>query len=466
MLSALVIFGILLLLVVVIVVISVVLTTSNDVEQEYEKTLTIRNLSPDTLKVGVLASNKAFTGLHHDVLTFLDLMCKHIPNISVMSGVYNHKSFTSNPWPKTSPYEHLMWTNSVESWLATMNVIVCFECIPLQLYRTYQRYMFIPNLESTNLTSLLQKSNIDVIARTPKIQKRLFTMYKCQSFMCWWTSSLPVLNLGSLNSECTKFLFNGGGGGTNNRRGYDLCLEAWDWACKKSHTVRDTCSLTVKLTQHLPCPNLKFARNIKTCYDSLSESDMSNMLFKHDCVLYPSRCEGLGLGIIEAQHFGKPIILTDGWPMNEICEHEHDALIVPAKNSGQRFAADEFCVNVKKFGENIIRIAENSLLFQRLHTPQPSLLTARKLFVEQKVLSVLIQTKRPLVTFVCATVPQSRQVSSVIYQAQALETMGFHTEIIDFKTTPQKLEGRRLIVFNKLTPLPWLHANSTHNTCV
>ena len=37
---------------------------------------------------------------------------------------------------------------------------------------------------------------------------------------------------------------------------------------------------------------------------------------------------------MQALHAGVPALVTDGWPMNELIEHAHNGLLVPASHTG------------------------------------------------------------------------------------------------------------------------------------
>ena len=62
----------------------------------------------------------------------------------------------------------------------------------------------------------------------------------------------------------------------------------------------------------------------------VSEADLPSLYAAADCLLFPVRCEGFGVPLIEAMASGKPIITTD-WPaMNEVASRGC-ARLVPAE---------------------------------------------------------------------------------------------------------------------------------------
>lgn len=81
---------------------------------------------------------------------------------------------------------------------------------------------------------------------------------------------------------------------------------------------------------------LRGDRRIKVVNKDMAHDEYLRLFAKCDVSLAPSRWEGLGLHLFEAQSLGVPTISCDIAPINEIIEHGLNGLLVECRPIGTR----------------------------------------------------------------------------------------------------------------------------------
>lgn len=107
--------------------------------------------------------------------------------------------------------------------------------------------------------------------------------------------------------KADTFVFSNGWGGTHDRKGWPemaQALELLSPEVRKRVKLNSQTGLPGQWTKSLDLSTM-LASNTQEIYSGI------------DVAVAPSRCEGLGLGILEPMVLGLPVLVTDAAPMNE-----------------------------------------------------------------------------------------------------------------------------------------------------
>jgi glycosyltransferase involved in cell wall biosynthesis len=109
---------------------------------------------------------------------------------------------------------------------------------------------------------------------------------------------------------CRSFASMYGHGGLENRRSIPEILDAWEG-------MDDAPPLMIR-AQERPCEINPQWKHPKVTVEIVNVPETSDLWQTVDVAVQPSRYEGVGLGLLEAQACGVPVITTDAAPMNEV----------------------------------------------------------------------------------------------------------------------------------------------------
>ena len=326
-------------------------------------------------RVGILSIANPQKGLWRDT----ECMLSALPSASVFGvRAYADQRATRSPHPAAVPAKTLL-----KDWLGTIDVMIVGEVlVPQTLQAALDagvRVVYIPNLDWAKLGAsvgawaawLREHPDVVVIAKSKQVQTCL-AEHDIPSTLVPWSIPDDVVRDRPVPPEATRFYMNAGLGGWQDRRGVDIAVKAW-------RIVQAECpDATFTLKTIRPAKEYKIdLRGINVLEGMLPRRALTEKYQDVDVLLYPSRWEGFGLSLLEALHAGLPAIATDGWPMNEMVEHEHNGLLVHADRGEDVRLAPRWECDVQAMADAMIRIAKDHDLRRRLTCPQPGELVAR-----------------------------------------------------------------------------------------
>jgi glycosyltransferase involved in cell wall biosynthesis/SAM-dependent methyltransferase len=325
-------------------------------------------------------------------------------------------------------------------WSAGLDVLLTFEFLPLVAALRFVeermgRVVYVPNLEYATALSLPGETEVQAWVRmlrgfghhltvVAKSERALSRMQEAgiEAFLVPW--SIPDLIVQDRQiGRGRRFLLNAGMGGWANRRGADLALAAFQLAREKMPDLE----LTVKSNADL---NLLDARRssadgVHLICKHISRAEIKSLYSTHDVVLYPSRFEGFGLSLLEALHAGAPVIATDGWPMNELVEHEHNGLLVAAARQPDLRLAWRGEPSVGEIAAAMLRLAEDERLRWRLTCPEPGELLARQRAFCVRIRSAILGEVPPEVLLLHGADDTSSTRRAEHFWSDALKACGY-----------------------------------------
>src|SRR5690606_5271678 len=203
------------------------------------------------------------------------------------------------------------------------------------------RVVFVPNLDwahlhgdSSRWALAVRKSGCEVWAKTAQIAAQLRACGLACELVPWSIPDPVVREREARDTDDVTFLVNAGMGGWRNRRGGDLAAQAFALAARRHDGIRLILKSIKPLRGYLSADELAQPR-VEQIEGMVSREELAALHARADAVLYPSRWEGFGLSLLESLHAGVPVLATDGWPMNELVEHNHNGLLVPAREVGR-----------------------------------------------------------------------------------------------------------------------------------
>lgn len=321
-----------------------------DLCAQRNKKITHESVHGDEVKVGAIGPDNAQKGLLRDVETVMWACSHHNKwrSSAFLLASGSLRDICSEYVPKGSVYQGFPMRMAsdgsrirLNDWLQQIDVLVLPEVIDARLLDRavssgIKRVVFIPNLEwafldgedhGLNAWAKLVRSHwpfVLPIARTKSIQQRLASL-EIKSILVPWSIPDEVLEpeFDSHTSRVPekarlKVLFNGGGLGFRDRRGGDIFLEALRTMPRLSGSI----DVVFKSNMKAKMPSGLLARqdvNLTLLDEFFENREEIEALYRWaDVVVYPSRFEGFGLGLLEALHNGCFVLATDGFPMSEL----------------------------------------------------------------------------------------------------------------------------------------------------
>jgi hypothetical protein len=283
-------------------------------------------------------------------------------------------------------------------WLGNLDVLIALETLLPQTFslarRQGARVIYVPNLDWATLDDsndpelwieALQNSSAEVWAKTKCVQQRLRGAGIQACSVPWSIPDRVRRRRTRAVRGSVRFFLNAGMGGWENRRGADIALQALARARAAGPGVRLTVKTIRPLAEYVPA-SLRRQPGLEIVEGRWSRKQLLAFQDRFDAVLHPSRWEGFGLPLLEALHAGLPVLVTDGWPMNELVIHEKNGLLIPARRLGEVRLAPRWECDVDALARAMVRLAEDGRLRQGLTGATPGVWEERQ---EQFVASVL-----------------------------------------------------------------------------
>jgi glycosyltransferase involved in cell wall biosynthesis len=239
------------------------------------------------------------------------------------------------------------------------------------------RAVYVPNLDWAVLearsedtgawTDAVRRSGAHVWARTPAIGKRLRDL-GVSSYEVPWSIPDPVVRERKARprGDHVRFFMNAGTGGFQNRRGVDIALKAFREARRQCPAATLTIKTIRPLQRYLTATDLPVGDGVEVLEGFSKRSQIAALYGTCDGVVHPSRWEGFGLALLEALHAGAPVLVTDGWPMNELVVDGRSGMTVRAEAAGWFRLAPRWECEVAGLSSAMVRLAEEEDLRQRL----------------------------------------------------------------------------------------------------
>ena len=328
---------------------------------------------------------------------------------------------------------------------ADLDVMIFIEFIPRRCAQLCLdkniRVVLIANLDwathdytddkkSTEWVEWVKDKQIEVWAKTKSSVERLNSVGITAVLGTWTTNHFPVIPSPPTRSDKPfTFLFNGGTlrhTAYGTRRNVECAIDAFDIA---QTTCAAPIAMIIKvIAQAGDCGwLLKLADGIKNLtflHGHYTQGQMDELHASVDCVLYPSRWEGFGLSCLEALHAGRPVICTDGTPMNEIVTHNHDGLCVKAKHVGWHNLAPRYEVDRHDFADSMKSLATNARLQARLTMPDQTELRSRHIKTCEDIKATLAGEGARVSVLVIGAGASTQRVRSEKMWALTLREMG------------------------------------------
>jgi len=364
--------------------------------------------------IGILATNKPQKGLFRDAESLLwvfeqSLFLPSGPKPKTVSVFPLERiNFlevnglkTSSEYPCEGLQSCVEEGTLFEDWLRILDVVIVFEtALPKtfqKLHEMGKRIIFIPNVDWAGneiWASSILDAKCEVWAKTPQVAKALESVGLSPIIMSW---SIPdpvvfsrkVPDFDELEQNGIRFFINGGMGGWKGRRAIDLAMQAFE----KAYSVDQRIKLCIKVIKpldeivsdwreqfgHLPIEVIEGFESRAKIFDHYMSVDV---------FLYPTRWDGFGLSLWEALHAGLPCIATDGWPMNEVIVHEHNGLLVSAKQEGTIKLAPIWECDVDSLAKAMLRMLQEPDLLAKLTCSFPEILK-----LQQQLHIIHVQTQ-------------------------------------------------------------------------
>jgi len=392
------------------------------------------------IRVGILSIANPAKGLWRDT----ECMLYALAGASIFGvAAYADQVAVRSPHPAAVPARTVL-----SDWLKTIDVMIVGEVlVPKTLQAALDaniRVLYIPNLDwaklGTSSDAWIQwvraHPEVVIVAKSAQVQECL-DAHGISSTLVPWSIPDEVVRDRPTPPETTRFYMNAGLGGWQDRRGVDIAVKAW-------RIVQAECpEATFTLKTLRPAAQYKLdLSGIDVQEGMLPRAALAEKYQEVDVVLYPSRWEGFGLSLLEALHAGLPAIATDGWPMNEMVEHEHNGLLVRAERKDDIRLAPQWECDVQAFADAMIRIAKDHDLRRRLTCPQPGELVARRSTFCRRFQAAVEGRDPPVCLVVHGTKPPENSARrSPDYWVDSLRNHGYEvlTAVYDSETMDSSL---------------------------
>lgn len=316
-----------------------------------------------------------------------------------------------------------------------------------------RRVVFIPNLDCA-IDTKTGKSDGWVRELKPLVERGLVVWSKTEvardqltrhgirsTYVPW---SVPDDVVRAPSESKYTFFMNAGYGGVKNRRGVDIALRAFE-EVRRTHP--QTTMLLKTLKHHAVPEGVEQAEGFCTRKELLRMYDSSAVM------MFPSRFEGLGIPMLEALHRGRPVIATNGPPMSQWVEHEHNGLLVPALQKGRRGLTPWYEPSVRGVATAMRRMLDEPALLQRVTAPEPAVLEARQHAFRIQARSLVLGEPAPKAVSLYKRELTGRDRPTAHLRAEALRQCGWEVKESPIDKHEQApVEKADMVLVGKVSP--------------
>ncbi len=352
--------------------------------------------------------------------------------------------------PKQSLSNAVRAGTKFNDWISNLKVMICNEVWlekPFQLAKEKDvRVIYVPNLDCATTfggtsawINAVKRSDIEVWAKTSYCYRVLREAGIKSTLVPWTIPDIVRRDRSSSMEKPINFLFIAGRGGIKNRRALDLALKAYALARKQDQNITLTIH-SVKPLKKYVSNDLLNVEGINISEGFLARQHLKKFHDQADVLLYPTRWDGFGLSLLEALHEGLPVLSSDGQPMNELVEHEHNGLLIDANKVGLTHLTPHFECSINALANAMIRVSTDDILRDRLTCPEPSTWIARQHNFCLRVQQLAYEETVPKVAiFMRKTTSQGARRSEK-YWRDALRSYGYNAFLYSFEDVTENLK--------------------------
>jgi glycosyltransferase involved in cell wall biosynthesis/SAM-dependent methyltransferase len=323
-------------------------------------------------------------------------------------------------------------------WVADLDVLIGSEVWMPRTFdlarRSKTRVIYVPNLDWAHVDGDTERwvrevraSAVEVWAKTGEAAKVL-TSHGVRCAPLRWSVPDPVRrDRPDPEGDAVRLLLLAGMGGWHGRRGVDIALEAFALARAEEPRLELELRSIRPLAEYvgdapLDTPGLRIVEGLAP------RGEVDAAYERARAVLYPTRFDGFGLSLLESLHAGLPVLCTDGDPMRELVEHEHDGLLVPAEHTGAVRLASRWECSTRALAEAMIRLAREPRLLRRLTCPEPGAWVARQRAFVMRVQQIVTGAATPRVVLLHSDATNAGPRLSEHFWADALRAHGYEVD--------------------------------------
>lgn len=324
---------------------------------------------------------------------------------------------------------------SFARWLSGLDVLVACEVWLPRAFRLVRecrtRLVFIPNLDWAYLDGdtgkwieAVRESGAEVWAKTEEARRIL----QEQGIACHavpWSIPDPVRrDRPPPRRERLRLLLLAGMGGWGGRRGVDIALRSFALARAEDPRLELVLHSIRPVRDYAPDAPLD-TPGIQRTEGLVGRAEVDRLYDEADAVLYPTRFDGFGISLLESLHAGLPVLSTDGDPMRELVEHEHNGLLVAAEPARPVRLASRWECSDRALADAVLRLGREPDLLRRLTCPEPGALVARRHAFLMRVRELLAREAAPRVVLLHSAAEAGARPSELFW-GDALRQHGYH----------------------------------------
>lgn len=283
------------------------------------------------------------------------------------------------------------------SWLRTLDTLIISGDFPTkaaQLARTMRvNVVFIPTLSSIqdtdeqNLQSWVKditRSQAIVWTKTRNAAERLQTIGLTATMIPWSIpDSIPQQHRKRFTTQTTsspvRFLLDASEQHHTDQQGILVALRAFAYAYQRDPVICLRVYTQTPLSDTIPqWERLVPGIPVETVWGSCNtEQHWEHYRWAH-VLLYPTKWDEFPVALLRGLHASLPCVALDGWPMNELLEHEYNGLLASAQQCGHVGLLPYWECDVRTLAYSISRMAHESELRNRCSCPEPGAQLARQ----------------------------------------------------------------------------------------
>ena len=335
------------------------------------------------------------------------------------------------------------------TWLKGLDAMICSEALLKDAFhlalKRGVRVIYVPNLDCANAPggtagwlNCLRDIEVEVWSKTLYGYRLLKKEGIKNHYIPWSVPDTVQRERYVRRGSPIRFLFIAGRGGIRNRRGLDLALTAFALARQQEQKITLTIHSIKPLRQYVPRA-LRDVDGLTVSEGLIPREHLGRFYSKADILLYSTRWDGFGLSLLEALHQGLPVLATNGPPMNELVEHEHNGLLVQAQKKGMTRLAPHFECSPEALAQAMLRAARDEMLLDRLTCPEPGEWIARQKHFCIRVQRLIYGGPEPRVAIFLKRPCSQGARRSEHYWNDALRRYGYSTSMYFYEDAARQL---------------------------